>query len=113
MCAAPKPHPPAGPSLPPLPSGKSKMTPILVPRLRYAFLLAAAVLLGLGPIAADEIQAIDFQKQIQPILAKKCFACHGPDEAESGLSFTSREAALAETESGSLRSFRVTWKPVR
>jgi mono/diheme cytochrome c family protein len=77
------------------------MTPIPAPGLRNAFLLAVTALLGMVPVAADEIKAVDFQKQIQPILAKKCYACHGPDEAESGLSFTSREAALAETESGS------------
>jgi hypothetical protein len=43
---------------------------------------------------------IDFIKQVQPILAKRCFACHGPDEAESGLSFSDRESAFAETDSG-------------
>ncbi|MEM6474161.1 MAG: DUF1549 domain-containing protein, partial [Planctomycetota bacterium] len=43
---------------------------------------------------------VDFQKEIQPILAKKCYACHGPDEAESGLSFVDRDAALSEADSG-------------
>ncbi|TWU04680.1 PSD1 and planctomycete cytochrome C domain-containing protein [Stieleria varia] len=43
---------------------------------------------------------VDFSQQIQPILAKHCAACHGPDTAESGLSFSDREAALVETESG-------------
>ncbi|KAA5541420.1 DUF1549 domain-containing protein [Roseiconus nitratireducens] len=57
--------------------------------------------LGLFAGSAASQEPIDFQKQIQPILAKKCYACHGPDEAESGLKFTSREAALGETESGS------------
>ena len=44
--------------------------------------------------------AIDFSKRIQPILAKRCFACHGPDEAESGISFAEQEAAFAEADSG-------------
>lgn len=43
---------------------------------------------------------VDFSGAVQPILAKHCFACHGPDVAESGLSFSSRDAALAETDSG-------------
>jgi len=45
-------------------------------------------------------QAVDFSKQIQPILAKRCFACHGPDEAEGGLRFTSQKEAFAEADSG-------------
>ncbi|MEL6106414.1 MAG: DUF1549 domain-containing protein [Planctomycetota bacterium] len=50
--------------------------------------------------AADVQSNVDFQKQIQPILAKRCFACHGPDEVEGGLSFATREEAFAETDSG-------------
>lgn len=45
-------------------------------------------------------QDVDFSRQIQPILAKRCFACHGPDEAEGGLRFTSQEDAFAEADSG-------------
>ncbi|MEO1618673.1 MAG: PSD1 and planctomycete cytochrome C domain-containing protein [Planctomycetota bacterium] len=60
--------------------------------------MIAASFFTFGTIPANG--AIDFQKEIQPILAKKCFACHGPDEAESGLSFVDRDSALAETESG-------------
>jgi len=51
------------------------------------------------PRAAKETK-VDFLREVQPILAKKCFACHGPDEAESGLSFTSEAAAYAEADSG-------------
>ncbi|QDS95356.1 Planctomycete cytochrome C [Roseimaritima multifibrata] len=43
---------------------------------------------------------VDFTREVQPILAKHCYACHGPDIAESGLSFVDRESALAESESG-------------
>ena len=48
----------------------------------------------------DSQTEIDFARQIQPILAKRCFACHGPDEAEGGLRFTNRAEAFAEAESG-------------
>nr|WP_286178408.1 PSD1 and planctomycete cytochrome C domain-containing protein [Rhodopirellula sp. JC639] len=64
-------------------------------------MIAVALTCLSGSMVHAATTKIDFQKQIQPILAKKCYACHGPDEAESGLEFTSRDAALAETESGS------------
>ena len=44
--------------------------------------------------------AIDFARQVQPILAKHCYACHGPDEAAGGLQFTSEEAVFSELDSG-------------
>ncbi len=58
---------------------------------------------GVGSVLAagsDSDRKIDFTKQVQPILAKRCFACHGPDEAESGLRFSDRDSAFAEADSG-------------
>ncbi|MEM0927608.1 MAG: DUF1549 domain-containing protein, partial [Planctomycetota bacterium] len=66
----------------------------MVTSLRFIILSCVACL---GISASAEV---DFQSDIQPILAKKCFSCHGPDEAESGLSFADRGSALAEAESG-------------
>ncbi|MEM1067244.1 MAG: PSD1 and planctomycete cytochrome C domain-containing protein, partial [Planctomycetota bacterium] len=51
-------------------------------------------------VAAAEPSKVDFIKQVQPILAKRCFACHGPDEAESGLRLDQQEGAFAEADSG-------------
>ena len=28
---------------------------------------------------------VDFDREVQPVLAKRCFRCHGPDKAEAGL----------------------------
>ena len=50
--------------------------------------------------AAAAERPIDFGRDIQPILARRCFACHGPDKAEGGLRLNGREAALAELDSG-------------
>jgi hypothetical protein len=56
-----------------------------------AIALLTALALGAAPI--------DFQMQIRPILARKCFACHGPDEnaRQAGLRLDSREAATGGT----------------
>ncbi len=43
---------------------------------------------------------VDFAREVQPLLARRCFACHGPDEAEGGLRLDSHAAATAELESG-------------
>jgi mono/diheme cytochrome c family protein len=43
---------------------------------------------------------VDYSKQVQPILAKRCYACHGPDEAESGLRLDQQDSAFGEADSG-------------
>ncbi|HVW39619.1 MAG TPA: DUF1549 domain-containing protein, partial [Pirellulales bacterium] len=45
------------------------------------------------PPAAD--RQIDFAKDVQPLLAKHCWACHGEKKHESGLRLDRRESALA------------------
>lgn len=53
---------------------------------------------------AVEPSTLEFSRDVQPILAKKCFVCHGPDEGsrEGGLRLDQRLAATAELESGSV-----------
>ena len=43
---------------------------------------------------------VDFSTQIQPILARKCYSCHGPDLQEGGLRFDDRDVVLAAADSG-------------
>ncbi|HEY1064684.1 MAG TPA: PSD1 and planctomycete cytochrome C domain-containing protein, partial [Pirellulales bacterium] len=45
---------------------------------------------------------VNFAREVKPILARRCFACHGPDSGEGGLRLDSREHALAELDSGLL-----------
>jgi mono/diheme cytochrome c family protein len=60
------------------------------------------VLLAIFAAAAqsEAPRAVDFGRDIQPIFAKRCFACHGPDKGEGGLRLNRRETALAELDSG-------------
>jgi mono/diheme cytochrome c family protein len=70
--------------------------------------LFAAVLVGLlfatVPLRAAEpaTSPIDFAREIRPILAKNCFACHGADEKhrEGGLRLDLRDGALKKLDDG-------------
>ncbi|MCH2026290.1 MAG: hypothetical protein MK172_11160, partial [Verrucomicrobiales bacterium] len=55
-----------------------------------AIFVITASLMGLG-------SAISFNDQIRPILADRCFACHGPDSAarKAGLRLDREEFAKA------------------
>ena len=50
----------------------------------------------------DRPRRVDFDREVRPILADKCFACHGPDEGarKAGLRLDVREEALEPAESG-------------
>jgi Protein of unknown function (DUF1553)/Protein of unknown function (DUF1549)/Planctomycete cytochrome C len=76
-------------------------------------LLALAIFCGLGTVtgwsytpAAEpttpKTQKVDFNREVRPILAKNCFACHGQDEAKraKGLRLDRREAAIASRKNG-------------
>ena len=45
-------------------------------------------------------EPIDFNRDVQPLLAQRCYRCHGPDKAEGGLKLNDRDRALAELDSG-------------
>jgi mono/diheme cytochrome c family protein len=45
---------------------------------------------------------INFAREVQPLLARRCFACHGPDKAEGGLRLHESDKAFAKLESGEL-----------
>jgi len=43
---------------------------------------------------------VDFRRDIEPVLVKRCSECHGPDQQKSGLRLDSRAAALRGGKSG-------------
>lgn len=52
--------------------------------------------------AATTNAAIDFNREVRPILSEHCYACHGPDEAKrkAGLRLDREEDAFKELKSG-------------
>jgi len=53
-----------------------------------------------APAAKSDKPAIDFDREIRPILAEHCIGCHGGDKPEAGLQLISRAAALKPADSG-------------
>jgi len=74
------------------------------------FAAACLVLAATGAaIAADDgskatpakkAAGVDFGRQVQPIFARRCFSCHGPDKQEAGLRLNKAESVTAKLESG-------------
>ena len=60
------------------------------------FVIAGAMLVSGRASAADS--PIEFNRDIRPILADHCFACHGPDSAsrKGDLRLDKRDAAIAK-----------------
>lgn len=65
--------------------------------------LASVIILvvGIAPIHAQKPD-VDFTRDVRPILAGKCFQCHGPDDKvrKAGLRLDTREGAIRKLDSG-------------
>jgi mono/diheme cytochrome c family protein len=75
------------------------------PRLRLsaaAFVAGTLSLLAAdtGPLPPAVSTAVDFARDIGPLLDSRCVQCHGPKRAESGLRLDSRDGALKGGEHG-------------
>jgi hypothetical protein len=68
--------------------------------LRNVWLWGLCCLAFTSPGRADE--AIDFNRDIRPLLSDRCFSCHGPEEKsrEAGLRLDDKQIAFGELDSG-------------
>src|SRR5215471_11098098 len=74
-------------------------------RLRPELLLALASALNLTILAGPAGPAkVDFNRDVRPVLAENCFACHGPDEEKrkAKLRLDVRDIALQPAKSGAV-----------
>jgi hypothetical protein len=65
-----------------------------------AFVLAIVPAAAAERAGAGESTAVDFSRDVKPILAEHCLKCHGNDKAEAGLNLGDRISALKELETG-------------
>jgi hypothetical protein len=73
--------------------------------MRCLFAISVVLAALTGPLYSVAARAappadVSFTETIKPILAKRCFSCHGPDVENGGLRLHKQETALAELESG-------------
>jgi len=72
--------------------------------MSFRLRIAAAVVLAVSGVAraAEPAPKVDFNREIRPIHAGKCFACHGPDEKnrKAGLRLDLRDVATKPSRSG-------------
>ncbi len=54
----------------------------------------------LAAITDGVAQEISFARDVQPLLAKHCFACHGPADQEAGVALHDRAMAVAVSDNG-------------
>ena len=79
------------------------VTPGIRPRMSSQFARAilattAFTIFNVCVVAAQE--PATFPHDIKPLLARRCFSCHGPNTHEGGLRLDKPESAVAELDSG-------------
>ena len=65
-----------------------------------SIVFACSLIMAFEAVSADN--SVEFLRDVRPILAEKCFTCHGPDGAtrEEEIRFDTKEGLFGKTESG-------------
>jgi Protein of unknown function (DUF1553)/Protein of unknown function (DUF1549)/Planctomycete cytochrome C len=69
------------------------------PRKRASPLIAITLAISSTLISTA---AVDFSREIQPLLADRCYSCHGPDKQKSGLRLDQKLGAMLGGDSGAV-----------
>jgi mono/diheme cytochrome c family protein len=69
-------------------------------RARNAVLMVCSVGLAAAAQGAVSPAKVDFSREIQPILAERCYSCHGPEKHKGGLRLDRKADAFAGGDSG-------------
>jgi mono/diheme cytochrome c family protein len=70
------------------------------PALRAAVAVIGLTMAAVTAPRVARAETVDFSRDIQPLLAKRCYSCHGPDTQEGGLRLDDAAAATRELDSG-------------
>ena len=90
-----------------LPDGSTRVMVECRSRIRMTrWLLSTCLLVTLTPLARASASEPDptglefFEKSVRPLLAERCFKCHGPEKAKAGLRLDSRASILNGGDNG-------------
>ncbi len=66
--------------------------------MRPRSFLFPALILSIVPVVSGSPPAVNFDRQVRPILSDNCFMCHGPDDKHrmAGLHFDTKEGAFSK-----------------
>jgi len=79
----------------------STMPGVVAPCVIVSAVVVSGVVLGGAAPAGGVARAAEFARDVQPLLARRCYACHGPDKQEAGLRLDDRGVATTPLDSGS------------
>ena len=83
-------------------NGRTSAPKMFLPMKRYPHnYLALSLVFGFTLSAAP---AVDFNRDVRPVLSENCFQCHGPDEKRrmAGVRLDTKDGAFGQTKAGSL-----------
>lgn len=71
-----------------------------VPVSRFILCMGLLALAAPAAMAEEKSEAVDYLRDVHPILAENCYQCHSGDKRKGGLSLGTRDGLLKGSESG-------------